>query len=182
MNALFNQHAITNARTRGELAFNNTGEVVGSDTTLDQLSAMKIAQHAERHFGGGRVMCRMREQTVVGAQFHLTIHFEGQRINFIELMATNANEPASGAWDAWTRENELARKAWHEAWAERTFGRPLQIMPIVLETHPEPIMPFDPGLDYPRYLEFPWGEVRSYMDEKAGAAGMMIRYKRGNGQ
>lgn len=141
----------------GYLVFDETGESVGPATTAAAAQALRIFARARLHLGGGKARLSIDRCLIGGRPFNITLHFDGPRLARIDLFALQAADGKS--WNDWTRENEMARKAAHEAWAEAAFGRPLTIKPHLM---PEPVFPFDPGPDHPRHAVFDWGEVTSY--------------------
>lgn len=162
----------------GIILFKSTGESIGPDTTLTDFERMRLAAAAHRHMGGGRAVCRVGVQPILDAPFHVTLHFDHDRLDFIELMADNAAAPQPGAWNEWTIENERARKAWHEDWIRRVFGQPAAPAPIVASGLPDPIVPAMIDADTPMQLVLPWGEIGSFMDTRSGYAWLRVSYKR----
>jgi hypothetical protein len=165
-------------KSTGGLFFDETGETIAFGITADEFSETRLAQLGNRHFGGGHLRCKLGVRKLLGQPFNVTFNFDGQRLDFVELSIDNQVEPAPGAWAAWTVENELARKAWHERWIEKTFGRPPEILAYVLPEVPRPIKPANPGPDHPRHLTLSWGVIGSYLDSRGGFAWMRVRYDR----
>ena len=130
------------------------------------------------HHGGDETHITLTPQAIRGVNFHVNLRFCDGRLRLIELMACNESVPevmAAGA--AWTQENEMARKRFHEAWAENNLGCPLAIKPWIDPDLPEPVMPAFPGPDHPHYAAFEWGEIGSYFDGKGCAALLIVSYE-----
>jgi hypothetical protein len=82
----------------------------------------------------------------------------------------------SEGWAGWSQERERARKETAEAWAKEVFGREMEVKPYELEG--AVIVPFEQHWDTARRAKFPWGEITSYFDGKAGFSGMAIQYSK----
>jgi len=162
----------------GVIMFRSTGESIGPGATVADFERMKLAATAHRHMGGGKTICRVGVQRVLDGAFNVTLHFDGGRLDFIELAADNSMAPSPGAWDAWTIENERSRKAWHEDWIRRTFGQPAGPAPIVMPDLPKPIIPAMIDADTAMSLALSWGEIGSFMDTRSGSAWLRASYKR----
>lgn len=129
------------------------------------------------HSGGTETRITLNPQRVLGVTTHLELHFEGDRLARIQMMAINECVPeVMAAGGVWSRENELARKRFHERWAAEALGCPLAVKPWVDPDLPGPVMPACPGPEHPRYAEFPWGEIISSLDEKACEADLIVKY------
>lgn len=129
------------------------------------------------HHGGDETHITLNPHVIRGVCFHINLRFRNDRLNLIELIAANEDVPdVQAAGGAWTRENELARKRFHESWAARALAAPLAIKPWVDPDLPGPVMPANPGPEHPRHAAFAWGEVGSYLDEKGCAALLIVSY------
>jgi hypothetical protein len=73
--------------------------------------------------------------------------FRGDRLHKIYILMTI---PSDQDKDGWTEEHELERKAIHDAWLRREFGRP----------------PY----------EFAWGSIASYFDAKGCVSEIIVSY------
>ena len=160
--------------TRGDLYFEETGESVGPETTPGSFETTKLRKLGSLHLSPDLSTCKLAERRIFGESFNVTLTFRGQHLSNVDLFPNRPGD-AKG-WAGWTREIEMARKAWAEQWAARVFGKKLTIKPIVLDELPEPVYPATPGPEHPRHAVFEWGEVSSYFDDKAGFAGLWIRY------
>jgi hypothetical protein len=160
--------------SRGELFFDESGETLGPSTTVNSFEATALRKLSSLHLSPDRATCKLAERRIFGDSFNVSLTFVGQRLQTIDLFPNRPGD-AQG-WSGWTKEKEMARKAWAEEWAARVFGKPLTIKPFVLEELPEPVFPATPGPEHPRHAVFDWGEVCSYFDDKAGFAGLWIRY------
>jgi len=156
----------------------DTNETISPSLTLTKLQAMRIAPQVKFQYArmkAGEVTAELNRAFVNSQPFHVTFHFHGEPLHAIQLMARDEAAgltlPRPGEW---INENEIARKAWHEAWAKDTFGRALEMKPIVLDAGSPPIMPANPGPEHPRYAILHWGSVTSFLDQKGGFAFLWI--------
>ena len=78
-----------------------------------------------------------------------TIYFTGEIIDSVHL--AHGGERFGLSWSDWSEEKELARKSFHEKWLKE--------------------------LNAPAG-KYPWGEIFSVYDAKAGAASIIIRYEK----
>ncbi len=160
--------------TAGELYFDETDEVIGSHTTPDDFDKMKLRKFGAVHLSPGRSTCKLAERRLFGESFNVTLTFVGRRLREVDLFPNRPGD--AGGWSGWTLEAEMARKAWGEEWAARVFAKELSIKPFVAPELSRPVYPATPGPEHPRHAVFDWGEVCSYFDDKAGFAGIWVRY------
>jgi hypothetical protein len=160
------------------LAFTDTDETISPSLSLAQLQSMRIAPQMKFQYArmkAGEVQAVLDRAIINGLPFHMSMQFKGEPLHGVELMARDDAAclvlPNPGAW---AHENEIARKAWHEAWAKQAFGHSLEIRPIMLDANALPIIPANPGPDHPRQAVFTWGSVTSYLDQKGGFAFLWI--------
>lgn len=166
-------------RSAGELRLDGSGFALSSTMQPRVVEQLPSSAVARIHHGGDETHITLKPQPIRGVNFHINLRFRDDRLRLIELMACNEAVPevmASGG--AWTRENELARKRFHDAWAASALGCPLAIKPWVDPDLPEPVMPAFPGPEHPNYAAFKWGEIGSYIDEKACAALLIVSYEK----
>lgn len=109
-------------------------------------------------------------------RFHVTVHSEQGRVHAVDLVLRAPDDGPD--WKNWALDRELARKARHEAWARLAFGLPLEPLPLAYDVDKPPVLPHDITPEHPRTAAYPWGEVGSYCDSKAGFSFLRIRYAR----
>lgn len=158
----------------GGLTFDATGERLGPATTAEAFAALRAAHGARLTAGHVRTRAELPRAMLEGAEFHLTAVFEDSALARIELVMARAADGSS--WADWSRDAEMTRKREHEAWALRTFGTPLAPKPLALDRRGEPIVPEPLTWEHPSHAVFPWGEVISSYDSRAGSAVLIVRY------
>ena len=82
----------------------------------------------------------------------ISLWFFGKKLESVELVHHTAEQFGS-SWADWTEENELKRKAIHDAWLEKQLGKPPYI--------------------------YDWGAVSSVYDERSGGSSIVVRYSFG---
>jgi hypothetical protein len=83
----------------------------------------------------------------------VSVQFRGERLVSVSLC--HGAERYGSSWSDWSEERELARKAFHDRW-------------LALELH------LPPG-------RYPWGDVDSRYDAKAGCSSITFSYAERNG-
>lgn len=164
-------------RKAGVLALDAGEFALSSEMQPSDVERLPDGSVARIHHGGDETHITLKPQAIGGIDFHINLRFRNDRLRLIELMARNeAVKEIMASGGAWTQDNELTRKRFHESWAASALGCPLAIKPWVDPDLPEPVMPAFPGPEHPLYAAFDWGEIGSYYDGKGCAALLIVAY------
>lgn len=109
-------------------------------------------------------------------RWHVTATFEWERLSRLELFALQRGD--GNSWADWTHDNEMKRKAHHEAWARLAFGKPMEPLALDPGDGGSPVMPFEIGPEHPRSAAYAWGEAASFFDSNGGQSFLRISYAR----
>ena len=122
---------------------------VGARTTEAEFLRSKLARRAKALTPSpGFSAYRLDRQLIFGRSFRMTLRFHHGRLVAIELYQVGAVSKAS--WAEWSKEEESARKADHDAWLASLLGPP----------------PY----------AYAWGSIGSTYDPLGGYSHIMIRY------
>lgn len=155
----------------GELILQETGDRISGATTATEFCERTIVKQGMIRHIGKDLRISVGDFTINDQLFKVTVHFAGNTIKRVELFAITSDEGKS--WDDWTLEREMNRKKLHEAWTLRSFGKPMEVRPLLT---PNRVLPFEVKDDTARYAQFDWGQVCSWYDSKGGFAYMTIDY------
>jgi hypothetical protein len=128
----------------------DAGEAIGPTLMRSEFLASSLAAGAELLIANKPHASWSVRRVIGGRSFALGLYFEDERLT---MVVAALDDPSFGRdWSDWSRENELRRKAAHEAW----------------------LGGFDPAIGAGR--DYPWGFVSSALDERSGGAEIVIRY------
>ena len=108
----------------------------------------------------GWIQVYLEPQTVDGAVFGITLHFEAERLDGYSLSLVDERY---GTWDDYSEAKLLAQRDAHDAWLVSTIG------PGTREPGPG-------GLELT--YSFTWGKVWSTFDARAGSSSIGARFQR----
>jgi hypothetical protein len=122
---------------------------VGASTTEAEFLRSPLARRAKAlTLSPGSSGYRLDRQLLFGRTFRVTLRFQQGKVAAVELYQVGAVSKAS--WDEWSKQEELERKADHDAWLDSLLGPP----PYAYE----------------------WGEIRSEHDPLGGYSSIVVRY------
>lgn len=99
-----------------------------------------------------------------GPRWFVAVSYDpDDQVNMVQLAH---GDGSPGDWSAWSEEEELARRAWHDAWLADTLGETLATAPTEHYDH----------ASKGRVHHFLWGRVWSDYDTRSGGSSITIRY------
>lgn len=137
-------------KNTGELFIKSVPITIGTDFSRREFTKSPLAKNASV-FIRNEPYCSYQIGTFKTDDLTLivSIWFFGEKLETVELVHHTAVQFGS-SWADWSEENELKRKAIHDAWLEKELGEP----------------PY----------KFAWGTVASDYDARSGNSSIVVRY------
>jgi hypothetical protein len=135
---------------------------VACDLSQSNLRSSSMATRAKyEEVAAGWVHASLEPKALDGLMFGVKLVFEGEQLDSYSLWLMDARHGSS--WRDWSEEKELARRDAHDAWLVVTLGSGER---KATEKGPE------------LHYTFPWGEVRSSFDPRAGSSSIGVHFRR----
>lgn len=146
--------------------------ILARNLSFQSFESSPAAKIASMNYWGGGINAKFENSYLHSRRVTIELTFTNRILSRISIFIHLDNDTAD--WSTWTLAQEMARKRAHEALALALFGVALNPKPI--DINGKPILPLELNDQHPRHAVFPWGEITSGYDSKAGMAIMWISY------